>query len=181
MIYGERIRLRGVEKSDLPRFVEWLNDPEVIAGLSMVLPLSQVDEEAWFDHVMKTPQEQHPLVIEVHLEDTWQPVGNCNFFNFDQRSRNAEIGIFIGRKDLWNLGYGTEVMCLLLKHGFNTLNLHRIALRAFATNKRAIRAYEKTGFVHEGRLRDAEYRNGSYVDVLFMSVLKPEWQADVSG
>lgn len=177
MIYGDRIRLRSVERSDLPRFVEWLNDPEVTAGLAMVLPLSQVDEEAWFDHMMKLPPDQHALVIEFNQDAAWLPLGDCGFMNFDYRNRSAEIGIFIGRKDLWNLGYGTETMRLLLKHGFNTLNLHRIYLRVFVSNTRAIRAYEKAGFVHEGRLRDAEYRNGSYVDVLIMSVLKPEWKA----
>lgn len=177
MIYGDRIRLRSAERSDLPRFVEWLNDPEVTAGLSMVLPLSQVDEETWFDQMMKSPPDQHTLVIEAHQETSWVPLGNCSFMHIDYRNRNAEIGIFIGRKDLWNLGYGTETMRLMLKHGFNTLNLHRIYLRVFASNTRAVRAYEKAGFVHEGRLRDAEYRDGSYADVLIMSVLKQEWKA----
>ncbi|HEX9027900.1 MAG TPA: GNAT family protein [Anaerolineales bacterium] len=177
MIYGDRIRLRSVERSDLPRFFEWLNDPEVTAGLSMVLPLSQADEEAWFDQMMMSPPDQHALVIEAHQEAAWLVLGNCSFMNIDYRNRSGEIGIFIGRKDLWNLGYGTETMRLMLKHGFNTLNLHRIYLRVFASNTRAIRAYEKAGFVHEGRLRDADYRDGVYADVLIMSVLKPEWKA----
>jgi len=177
MIYGTRIRLRAAERYDLPRFVEWLNDPEVTAGLSMYLPLSQADEDAWFDQMLVKPADEHPMVIEVHLEDNWLPVGNCGFGSIDHRNRNAEIGIFIGRKDLWNLGYGTETMRLMLQHGFNTLNLHRIFLRVYDSNKRAIRSYEKAGFVHEGRLREAEYRKGKYVDVLLMSVLRPEWQA----
>jgi len=176
MIYGERIRLRAVERSDLPRFVEWLNDADVMAGLSMYLPLSQDDEESWFDEMRKHPAEQHPLVIEVRNQDSWQPIGDCGFNTIDQHSRSAEIGIFIGRKDLWNRGYGTETMCLLLKHGFHTLNLNRIFLRVYETNKGAIRSYEKAGFVHEGRMRQAQFRNGKYEDVLLMSVLRSERQ-----
>ncbi len=176
MIYGERIRLRAVERDDLPRFVAWLNDPEVTAGLSMSLPLSQVDEEAWYDQMIKQPPERHPMVIEVCLQDNWLPVGDCGFNTIDYQSRSGEIGIFIGQKDLWNQGYGTETMRLILKHGFNTLNLHRIFLRVFETNMRAIRSYEKAGFVLEGRLRQAQFRNGKYEDVLLMSVLRPEWQ-----
>ena len=42
-------------------------------------------------------------------------------------------------------------------------------------NLRAIRSYEKAGFVHEGRMRQAEYHGGQFHDVLFMSVLRPEW------
>jgi diamine N-acetyltransferase len=176
MIYGERIRLRAVERSDLPRYVEWLNDPEITAGLSMYVPLSQADEESWFEEMRKRPAEQHPVVIEMLNQDSWLPIGGCGFNLIDQHNRSAEVGIFIGQKDLWNRGYGTETMRLLLKHGFNNLNLHRIALRVYETNKGAIRSYEKAGFVHEGRLRQAEFRNGKYVDVLLMSVLRPEWQ-----
>ena len=42
MIIGKRVRLRGIERNDIPRFVEWLNDPEVIRGLSLVVPLSDL-------------------------------------------------------------------------------------------------------------------------------------------
>ena len=103
-------------------------------------------------------------------------IGNSGFFNIDWRNRGAELGIVIGDKAYWNKGYGTEVMRLLLHHGFTTLNLHRIFLRVFEGNPRAIRAYEKAGFVHEGRMRQAEFRDGKYLDVLLMSVLRPEWQ-----
>jgi RimJ/RimL family protein N-acetyltransferase len=82
----------------------------------------------------------------------------------------------IGEKDYWNRGYGREVMKLMLRHGFNTLNLHRIWLRVFEHNVRGIRAYEHAGFIHEGRLRQVAFREGRYYDLMVMSVLRPEWQ-----
>ncbi len=66
-------------------------------------------------------------------------------------------------------------MRLLLQHGFDTLNLNRVYLRVYANNLRAIRCYEKTGFVLEGRMRQAQYQNGEYLDILLMSVLRSEW------
>jgi len=81
----------------------------------------------------------------------------------------------IGEKNYWNQGYGTESITLLLKHGFETLNLNRIMLRVYEDNPRAIRCYEKAGFVHEGRLREARYFEGVYRDVMLMSVLRREW------
>jgi len=65
MIYGERIRFRHIEREDLPRFVEWINDPEVRAGLALYLPLSMVEEEDWFEGVLKRPAEERPFGIEV--------------------------------------------------------------------------------------------------------------------
>ncbi len=177
MIYGERVHLRAVEQSDLPRFVKWLNDPDVIAGLIMYLPISMAQEESWFENMHKRPADEHPLVIEVHQQgDAWVMVGNCGFHNIDWRCRAAEVGIFIGEKQYWNLGYGTETMRLLLRHGFNTLNLNRIALDVYVTNPRAVRAYEKAGFVLEGRKRQGMYKDGKYVDILQMSVLRSEWK-----
>jgi RimJ/RimL family protein N-acetyltransferase len=82
----------------------------------------------------------------------------------------------IGEKSFWNLGYGTEAVRLLVAHGFQSLNLNRIALHVFQDNPRAIRAYEKAGFTHEGRQRQGEFHQGKYVDVLLMSILRSEWQ-----
>ncbi len=69
-------------------------------------------------------------------------------------------------------------MRLLLKVGFETLNLNRIFLRVDVANKGGIRAYEKAGYVHEGRFRQGNYRDGQYEDMLFMSVLRSEWNPD---
>jgi RimJ/RimL family protein N-acetyltransferase len=175
MIYGEKVRLRAVEEEDLPRFARWLNDPEVRKGLTLYLPLSIHDEEDWFEQMRKRPDEEKPLVIEIETEDGWEPVGNCGLFGLDWRVRSAEVGIFIGAKQYWNQGYGTNVMRLILKHGFETLNLNRIHLRVHANNPRAKRAYEKVGFVLEGRMRQAHFDRGEYHDVFFMSVLRSEW------
>jgi RimJ/RimL family protein N-acetyltransferase len=86
------------------------------------------------------------------------------------------VGLFIGDKSCWNKGYGTEVMRLLLRHGFGTLNLNRIFLRVDEDNYGGIRAYEKAGFLLEGRERMGGYRNGKYHDILRMSVLRSEWE-----
>ena len=177
MICGKHIRLRGVERNDLPLFQEWLNDPEVTEGLSTYLPLSLADEEQWFDRLSSMQPEEKPLAIELEQDGGWRLIGNSGFFNIEWLNRSAEFGLFIGDKTVWNQGHGTECVRLLLKHGFETLNLHRIYLRVYATNPRARRSYEKVGFVLEGTLREAVYRHGRYADVHIMSVLRSQWNA----
>ncbi len=176
MIFGDRIRLRGVEREDLPRFQTWLNDPEVRRGMSLIQPLSMVQEEHWFGGLKDRPIEEHPLAIDVAEGENWTLVGNCAIFAIDWRVRSAEFGIFIGDKSYWNKGYGTEATLVMLRHCFEALNLNRLFLRVYADNLRAQRAYEKAGFVQEGRLRAAEYHEGAYVDVIMMSVLAAEWK-----
>jgi len=180
MIFGKRIRLRGVEKEDLPLFVEWLNDPEVTEGLMFFQPLSYAEEMRWFENLANLPASEHPLAIEIQDGDNWRMIGDCGFHNISQINRSAEVGIFIGDKSLWNKGYGTETMQLLLKYGFESLNLNRISLVVYDDNPRALHAYEKAGFMLEGRLRQAKYKHGRYGDELLMSTLRSEWDAKQS-
>ena len=60
----------------------------------------------------------------------------------------------------------------MLDHAFGTLGLHRIALSVFEFNERAIRAYQRCGFVVEGRARESIWRDGRWWDELAMSVLE---------
>ncbi len=189
MIFGERIRFRGVEREDLATFINWVNDPEVLRGTGIYHPFSMADEQDWFETMHKKPMDEHSLAIEVSLpekrageaatdraKENWKLIGSCSFFNLDHRNRSSEFGIMIGEKSYWNKGYGTEAVHLLCQHGFDTLNLNRIFLRVFETNPGAVRAYEKAGFTHEGRQRQAEFREGKYIDVLVMSILKDEFK-----
>jgi RimJ/RimL family protein N-acetyltransferase len=175
IIYGERIRLRAVEREDLKKFHEWLNDPEVTRGLALYLPLSMTDEENWFDAMTKRDPNEKPFAIEIKKGKAWKLIGNCGFHGIDTKNRFGEVGIVIGDKTEWNKGYGAEAMTLLQRHGFETLNLNRVFLRVYADNVRAVRSYEHAGFVLEGRLREANYKHGKYEDVLLMSVLRSEW------
>jgi RimJ/RimL family protein N-acetyltransferase len=176
IIYGERIRLRAVEREDLKKYFDWVNDPEVTYGLSLYLPISLNEEEKWFERVANRAPDERPLAIEVRAGDGWRLIGNCTFFDIDHIARSAEVGIMIGDKGLWNQGFGTETMYLLQRHGFETLNLNRIFLKVYADNLRAKRAYEKAGFIHEGTQREAVFKRGKFGDILVMSVLQREWE-----
>jgi RimJ/RimL family protein N-acetyltransferase len=66
----------------------------------------------------------------------------------------------------------------MLEYGFQTLNFRRITLRVMAFNQRALKVYERVGFVLEGRLRQDAFRRGKYWDTLVMSILRSEWQVD---
>ncbi len=176
MIYGKRIRLRRPEREDLQTFTEWVNDPEVTKGLTLYLPMGLWEEEVWFESLGKRPPAERPMVVEIREGEAWRAIGNCGYHNIDTVSRSGEVGIMLGDKSVWNQGYGTETMRLLVKHGFETLNLNRVQLYVYDDNIWAIRTYEKVGFVHEGRRRQAEYKDGKYKDVLVMSILRDEWE-----
>jgi RimJ/RimL family protein N-acetyltransferase len=91
-------------------------------------------------------------------------------------SGDAWVGIGMGERAYWGLGFGTEAMRLVLGFGFNVLNLHRVSLGVFAYNARAIRSYEKCGFRLEGCLRQCLNRDGRRWDIFIMGLLRSEWE-----
>ncbi len=93
----------------------------------------------------------------------------------------AFVGIGIGERDYWSKGYGTDAMRVILRYAFRELNLRRVALNTFEYNPRAVRSYEKTGFVHEGRVREYLWREGRRWDLIFMGILREEWEAMDTG
>jgi RimJ/RimL family protein N-acetyltransferase len=181
MLIGDRVRLRAVEKSDLPVFVRWLNDPEVRDNIEMIVPRSMGQEEGWYADMLSKPVAEQPLGIEIRDGEQWLLIGNISFMNINQIDRNAEIGIFIGEKNYRGQGYGTEAMRMMLRHGFDTLNFERIYLRVHGTNPGGIHSYQKAGFVEEGRLRNHHFLEGRYIDVLIMGILKDEWFQQKNG
>ncbi len=177
MLVGNNVRLRALEKEDAKKCAQWLNDPEVIQFLYMNSPLSLAMEEKWFEaQLAKSPLEDQVLAIEVLQNDQWVYVGNTGLNKIEPVNAQAEFGIFIGEKEFWNRGVGKEAARLIVKHGFEDLNLNRIYLYVFEGNKRAISAYNAVGFVEEGVLRNAVYKNGQFNNMLIMSILHSEWR-----
>ena len=170
MIRGERIVLRAIERQDLATYVSWLNDPRVLEYFGRFLPLSLGEEEKWYEGML-----EDPTMCGFAIELEGQHIGGAGFHNIDGRNRSAETGLFIGIPELWDQGLGCDVLQTLLRFGFQMMNFHRVYLRVHAGNERAIHLYEKVGFQHDGRWRQAEFRDGRYRDVLWMSFLSDEW------
>jgi RimJ/RimL family protein N-acetyltransferase len=178
MLHGEKVVLRAPGHADLPTFVRWFNDQEVMRFLAMDMwPMSMESEEKWFERIVE--QKNRTLTIET-LPSEGRPgvaIGNISLMDGDNRSQRAELGIVIGEKEYWSHGYGTDAIKTLLRYAFDELNYHRVFLRVYAANARAIRCYEKCGFRLEGRLREHVFRNGVWHDELMMGVLRDEFRA----
>jgi diamine N-acetyltransferase len=171
MILGSEVRLRAIERDDIPAFLRWLNDPEVKHFLLWHKPLSAAMEEQWFEAQLKS---RNSMVLGIET-NAGVHIGNIGLDDIDWKSRHAELGIVIGEKAYWGRGYGSDAIRALLRYAFGELNLHAVHLRVYDYNERGMRAYAKCGFKHEGRLRDRIYRDGEYHDILLMSILRQEY------
>lgn len=172
MLKGRRLFLRAVARDDLPRYVEWINDPEVTQHLLIYLPMSLDDETDWYEQQRQDPTTQNFAIV---LNDEERHIGSIGLMQINRKDQNAELGIMIGNKTMWGQGYGQEAIEQLLTFAFNQMNLHRIYLRVDAGHAGAIRCYEQCGFIEEGRLREAIFHNGYFEDQIVMGVLRSEY------
>ncbi len=176
MICGERVRLRAIERSDIPNFVRWFNDPEVRRYLLIYAPISAAQEEQWFDRMLEQQgKEQFVFAVDARAGDEWVHIGNVGLHRINWKDRNATLGIVLGEKAYWDQGYGTDATRTMIRFAFEELNLNRVELEVFDENARARRCYEKAGFRYEGTRRQAAFFEGAYHDSHVMSILRHEF------
>ncbi|GMQ58838.1 GNAT family protein [Vallitalea sediminicola] len=174
MYEGKKIRLREYRKSDVETAQKYINDKELKKNLNpgIPFPFTLQDEEKWFESNTAL-KDTYNFAIET-LEDNIY-IGGCGINQVDWKNSNVEIGIFIGNKEYWNKGYGTDAMNVLIRFIFNEMNINKIKLDVYSFNDRAMRCYEKCGFKKEGVLRQELYREGRYHDIIAMGLLKEDY------
>jgi RimJ/RimL family protein N-acetyltransferase len=166
-----RIRLRAVQDGDRDILFEWINDRELLVKNAPYRPTAQANHQQWFVDVTKRSDLAIFVIEELAPA---RAIGTCQLLNIHPVFQSADLQIRIAIGEQQGKGLGSQAIELLVEHGFRHLNLQRIALQVFATNARAIKAYEKTGFVHEGRLRNAAFIDGQWIDVLCMARLRSD-------
>ena len=176
ILVGELIRLRGVRDDDLPVLAAWEMDPGRLTTLSSwVVPPSEAAARERITRWSANDKDNLGFAIET-LEDPPVLVGNVGLWGARPKDRCATIGIALGREYVGR-GYGTDAMRVIVSYGFREMGLHRIQLGVAPFNPAGIRAYEKAGFVEEGRLRESVLHDGRWYDEVLMSVLDHEWAA----
>ncbi|WP_315120606.1 GNAT family protein [uncultured Clostridium sp.] len=175
MYTGEKVRLREYRKEDIKAAQNYVNDPEVkrLLNPGIPYPITLEDEEKWVESLSST-KDEYSFAIET-LEDS-KYIGGCGINSIDWKNSVAVIGIFIGDKDYWGKGYGTDAIRILVKFIFEQMNLNKIKLNVFSFNERAMKSYKKCGFKVEGVLRQELYRDGKYYDDILMGVLREDWE-----
>lgn len=174
-IWGEKIGIRPLKASDASTLKRYYQDPEVAELLF---------EEGGDDLPPTWLLALSIAVGRLDRRSQWaivqrdgRMVGMVKLWRISERNGSAMLTIFIGEKSCWNRGYGTDALRLVLRQAFRALNLRRVELHVFDFNQRAIRSYEKAGFVREGVRREALYARGKRHDIYVMGVLQEEFMA----
>jgi RimJ/RimL family protein N-acetyltransferase len=189
VLRGRRVLLRQPVSADIAARMEISRDPEedlMYGGPGVARTFSRQDAEAVFrPYGEQDPKHERRFVLAAlewpdgSLTDA--PHGRCigrvRLHWISEQDRKARLAIGIFDRRFWSHGYGSEAMRLLFAYGLDTMNFHRVDLRVLAYNTRAIRAYEKCGFVREGVERESAFVNDVWHDDMMMSILDHEFAA----
>jgi RimJ/RimL family protein N-acetyltransferase len=173
-LIANRIYLRPLEPEDLgDPYLEWINDPEVTEFLvTGSFPMTARSLEQYYDSV----QPPTDIMLGIVQKEDDLHVGNIRLGPINYVNHSAYIGIMVGDKTMWNRGYGTEAIDLMLGHAFHSLNLHRVVAGVFAEHAAMISVYERFGFVVEGQYRDSWFLHGKYHDEAVLGLLEDDYQ-----
>jgi RimJ/RimL family protein N-acetyltransferase len=160
--------VRGVELTELrpgdsDQLYAWINDRELVILNAPFAPVSRADHDQWFEAIRDRPDV---AIFAIRLDG--QLIGTCQLNGIDRDAGTCSLQIRVGDRAEWGRGHGTKAIERLLDHAFGELGLRRVELEVFATNPRAIRAYEKSGFERVGLRPGAVEIEGEPVHVVEM-------------
>ncbi len=169
-----RLVLRRPIASDIADRHTIGRDPEIYrmlgADTRSMPALTEDQAKAWVENIVSHPAA---WVIE------WQgrAIGEILLDNFVEADKRA--GLIIGILDPHALGkgLGTEAIKAIAEFSFDTLGLHKLSMRVLAFNTRAIRAYERVGFIREGLERESALIGGTWYDDVIVGLLKRDFDA----
>lgn len=167
----EKIVLRPITDEDTELVLMWRNNPQVKQYFIHREDITPEEHRNWLNTSIYTGKAYQFIIL---LRDSGLPIGSVYIQSINNVHKSAEFGIFIGESAVNSKGCGTDAAKLMIHFALEELGLHKLYLRVLADNQRAIRSYEKAGFVSEGVMRDEIYVDGRFRDVTRMSIIREE-------
>lgn len=165
--------LREIERRDIKEINKWHNDKNLsdFLGGGYFFVGEEVDQE-WFDRYLK----QRSTAVRLAIVDEEDRIVGCVYLlDINRINQCAELHIVIGNERNRGKGIGSYAVKSLVEYAFYNLNLHRVQLEVLTYNKAAIALYKKCGFIEEGIRQSVIYKNGKYVDVMMMALLRENY------
>lgn len=165
----DKLTIHPVEKEDLDFLHEMFNNADIVDYWFIEPYSTKYKMEQDFEKYADSESTRQFI-----LKNGKTKVGMIALYSIDTRHRNAEFAIMI-HPEQQGKGYAKQATKLALSYGFRKLNLHKIYLIVAASNDRAIHAYEKVGFKHEGVYKEEFFINGKYEDAYYMSMFQRDY------
>lgn len=165
---GEQVYLRPLTTEDTEMVVAWRNSKRVMDNFIYQTPITTEGHLNWFHNKVETGEVIDFVICD---NETDQPYGCIYLQNIEMEHRRAEWGIFLGEPAAFGRGIGKEAAKLLVKYGFEQMNLHKITSKVLPFNIPSIKMNEAAGYKQEAYLKDEVLINGVFQDLILFGVI----------
>ena len=180
MIEGKNIIIRQLEIGDEEYLHKWWNNGDMMEHATHVFGTLQSKEAIRISILNEIenysifPTGKRFIICR---KKDLKPIGEINYCGWDSRNQKCELGIKICEVAEQGRGYGEDALYHFIDFLFRFLNLNKIELTTMIDNKKAQSLYKKLGFKEIGVIRDGYFdsRTGTFKDVLYMDIVKREW------
>ena len=168
------VRLDPLEERHREPLREAGNDPDLWRFANVNLDNTNFD--AWIDHRLTETVKSGDLTWAVFDKASNSYAGSTSYLAVVLAHKRLEIGWTWYAKRVWAGPVNPSCKRLLLAHGFDTLGMNRMELKADARNQRSCKAMERFGAKFEGIHRSHMVRpDGRLRDTAWFSVIAEEW------
>lgn len=173
---GQFVNLVILTESDVinSNWYGWFNDSDTTINTQKhYYPNTLQNQLDYYKSIQNNPNIIQLGIVEKNGSELFGIVSlsNINFIN-----RNADISLIIGEKKYRKLLYSDEALKLIFDHAFFTLNLHKIIggyVHTLETWGKFLK--NRFGFTDEGIWREHVYKNGTYLNIIRLGLLKSEY------
>lgn len=166
----ERLNLRQINYKDKEKVFEGLSHPKVIKHYGVSFKTLEETEEQmdWYERLWN---ERTGIWWGICKKGGNKLIGACGFNNYEEQHQKAELGYWL-LPTHWRQGFASEAIKPVLEFGFEQMQLQRIEAFVEFGNKASGHLLEKFNFMHEGTMRNCEFKNGKFISVLIYALLK---------
>jgi RimJ/RimL family protein N-acetyltransferase len=178
---GEKVRLVPLDcEKHFANALRWFNDPEVTRWLLIGdYPVTRLAEEAYFQRAASSsPSAEDRTDVHFAVETLAEEhIGFTGVHQISFRHGVATTGTVIGRRSLWNRGFGSDTIGVRTRYAFEVLGLRLLLTEVFAENGGSIKALHRNGYRELVRIPQRWWKRGALRDTVQLVLYRQDWKA----
>ncbi len=161
-------KLRKLKEKDVDFMLEWMHDDEI--NQYFVFDAKNTTKMQALEFISKSQNLDINANFAI-VDSTDEYLGTISLKAIDHKNKNAEYAISLRKKAI-GTGAATIATQAIISYAFNDLQLNKVYLNVLSDNIRAIKFYEKSGFIYEGEFKKHIIKNGEFKNLKWFAVYK---------
>lgn len=163
--------LLPLQKEDIELVRTWRNSPDVAKYMYTDQLITKEQQEKWYEQISEDQSKKYWIITYDNKK-----IGLVSLTGIDRNLNSCYWAFYLGDTSIRGAGIGSKVEYTILQYVFEELNLNKLRCEVFTSNVKVISMHEKFGFRREAYYRQHALKNGTYLDVVGLAMLKQDWK-----